>query len=367
MRASEVFSGMEYVNSMLELIGKTPLLKLNKVGRGVKANVFAKLEYLNPSGSYKDRMALAMIEAAEKGLTWNGKKLKPGGVVCDASAGNTAPALAFVCAVKGYKARLCSYRTVLRGGKDQSTRLKITEAFGAEVYECPCPSDDFLKKCSNDAERTYSYVMSGKVHMSDLDRNNPDTVWIDQIYNPHNTIGQMEMGRELHKQLEGKIDAWGCSVGSGATLLGVALALKEAGVRPLTFGVSPTGHPVSDFSADMLSGLTKRDDFDKRGLKAKLAERMGLEKWVTQESILQAMFKMGYPDRFFTVGEEDARNMANRLCREEGIYCGMSSGANVFAALKVAEEMKPGQNVVTVIVDRRDRYLAEYPNDVYIV
>ena len=94
---------------------------------------------------------------------------------------------------------------------------------------------------------------------------------------------------------------------------------------------------------------------------------MGLEKWVTQESILQAMFKMGYPDRFFTVGEEDARNVANRLCREEGIYCGMSSGANVFAALKVAEEMKPGQNVVTVIVDRRDRYLAEYPNDVYIV
>ena len=91
---------MKYVNSMLEVIGNTPILKLNKVARKVKANVFVKLELLNPSGSYKDRMALSMIEAAENGLTWNGKKLMSGGIVCDASAGNTAPALAFVCAVK---------------------------------------------------------------------------------------------------------------------------------------------------------------------------------------------------------------------------------------------------------------------------
>src|SRR5512137_372822 len=121
---------MNYFNNMLELIGNTPLLKLNKIGRDLPANVFVKLEYLNPSGSYKDRMALSMIEAAEKGLTWNGKKLVPGGIVCDASAGNTAPALAFVCAVKGYQARLCTYKTMLLG---DSARLKITGAFGPDV------------------------------------------------------------------------------------------------------------------------------------------------------------------------------------------------------------------------------------------
>ena len=138
---------MECINNLLEVIGKTPLLKLNKVASGVAANVFVKLEYLNPSGSYKDRMALAMVEAAEKGLTWNGKRLRPGGVVCDASAGNTAPALAFVCAVKGYRARLCTYQTLLVG---DSARLKITGAFGPEVYPCPVPSPDVLSQCANE-------------------------------------------------------------------------------------------------------------------------------------------------------------------------------------------------------------------------
>ena len=95
---------MDYVNSILKKIGNTPLLKLTKVTEDVKANVFVKLEFLNPSGSYKDRMALSMVEAAEKGLTWNDKTLRPGGVVCDASAGNTAAALAFVCAVPIYQA-----------------------------------------------------------------------------------------------------------------------------------------------------------------------------------------------------------------------------------------------------------------------
>jgi cystathionine beta-synthase len=349
---------------MLELVGNTPILKLNKVGKGLKANVFVKLEYLNPSGSYKDRMALSMIEAAEKGLTWNGKMLKPGSIVCDASAGNTAPALAFVCAVKGYKVRLCSYRTVLRGGKDQSTRLKITNAFGAEVYECPCPSEAFLKECSDENERTYSYVMSGKMHMYEMEKENDNVVWVDQIYNRYNWIGQMQMGREIHEQLDGKIDAWGCSVGSGATLLGVTLGLKECGVKPFTFGVGPEGEPVSDFSAEMAKN---RKDFDEYGMKARLAKRMGLNKWLTEKSIVQTMFDLGYPDEFFTVNEKDARDTANRLCKEEGIYCGMSSGANVFAALKVGERMNKDDNIVTVIVDRRDRYLAEYPNDVYVV
>lgn len=355
---------MKYVDSMLELIGNTPLLKLNKVAKDVKANVFVKLEFLNPSGSYKDRMALSMVEAAEKGLTWNKKTLEPGGVVCDASAGNTAPALAFVCAVKGHKAKLCMYKPLLRG---ESTRLKITEAYGPDVCACRPPSDfmseDIMKQIPKE-EQDLAWVIAGKVHMNDLEMENPNVVWVDQIYNKYNYIGQMSMGYEIYDQLDGKIDAWVCAVGSGATLLGVALAFKEKGIRPSTFGIVPVG---SESYMKLKKTEAKKGEFGISKMNQRLIDWMGLKKWQTEKSIIEEMIEMDYPDEFFQVSDEDARNMANRLCREEGIYCGMSSGANVFVALKIAERMKKDENVVTVIVDRRDRYLGEYPDDVFVV
>lgn len=355
---------MDYVNSMIEVVGKTKLLKLNRVGKDVKANVFVKLEHLNPSGSYKDRMALAMVEAAEKGQTWNGKKLRPGGIVCDASAGNTAPALAFICALKGYKVKLCTYQSMLHGGDKMSVRLKIVDAFGAEVYQCPLPPKEILDKCSNEKEHKYAVIIAGKHHMYELERDNSDVVWVDQILNQANVNGQMEIGREMYGQLDGKIDAWGCSIGSGAAFLGVALALKEKGIKPFTFGIVPeAGTSLVDIS----TGIAKRSEQGRPAIRQKLVNLFGLKKWQTEPSIVERMYKSGYPDEWFGVNAEDARNMSNRLCREEGIYCGMSSGANVHVALKIAERMKPGQNVVTVIVDRRDRYLDEYPNDIYIV
>jgi cysteine synthase len=356
---------MNYVNNMLELVGNTPLLKLNKVGRGIRANVFVKLEYLNPSGSYKDRMALSMVEAAEQGSTWNGKKLEPGGTVCDCSAGNTAPALAFVCAVKGYKARLSAYTPLLRG---DSTRLKITGAFGAEVKGSP-PAEDYLSEdqimlVPEEDRKDLAWVIAAKREMADLEKNNPNTVWVDQIYNPYNRIGQMKIGYELAEQLDGKIDAWGCAVGSGATMLGVTLALKEKGINPLTFGIAPYG---SESFLDLDKPEAKKGEFKFSDMSRKLVEMMGLTKWQTEKSIVEEMIGLGYPDIFFQVSEQEARDMADALCREEGIYCGMSSGANVFIALKIAERLQPGQNVVTVIVDRRDRYLGEYPNDIFVV
>jgi len=349
---------------MLELIGKTPLLKLNKVAAGVPASVFVKLELLNPSGSYKDRMALAMVEAAEKGLTWNGKRLAPGGTVCDASAGNTAPALAFVCAIKGYKAKLGIYKPVLTGG---GTRLKITGAYGPEVSECPPPttylSQAVIDKLSQE-EKDLSWVIAGKTYMYELERDNPDVVWVDQIYNKYNYLGQKSIGYEAKEQLDGEVDAWGCAVGSGGTLLGGALALREKGMKPLTFGVVPHG---SESYMTLKKPEAHRGEFEPSNMRRKLVELMGLKKWLTEKSIVEEMIGMGYPDVFFRISAEEARDVANRLCREEGIYCGMSSGANVAVALKVARTMKKGQNVVTVIVDRRDRYLGEYPNDVFVV
>jgi cystathionine beta-synthase len=355
---------MKYVNSMLEVIGNTPLLKLNKIGKDVPANVFVKLEYLNPSGSYKDRMALSMVESAEKGLTWNHKKLEPGGVVCDASAGNTAPALAFVCAVKGYKVKLCIYKPLLRGA---STRLKIIEAYGPDVCECQPPSDfmseELIEQIPEDMQEI-AWVIAGKVHMNKLEEENTDVVWLDQIYNKYNYVGQMSIGDEIYDQLDGKIDAWGCAVGSGATLLGVALALKEKGINPFTFGVVPYG---SESYMKFDGTQAKKGEFEVSNINRQLVDWMGLKKWQTEKSINEEMVELGYPDEFYKVSAEDARNMANRLAREEGLYCGMSSGANVFIALKIAERMKKDQNIVTVIVDRRDRYLGEYPNDVFVV
>jgi cystathionine beta-synthase len=349
---------------MLEVIGNTPLLKLNKMGKDLPANVFVKLEYLNPSGSYKDRMALAMVEAAEKGLTWNGKKLIPTGIICDSSAGNCAPALAFVCAVKGIKAKLAIYKPMLRGG---NVRLKIAGAYGPDICESR-PPNDFLPE--EEVERflqenhDLTYIMAGKMHSYELEKNDPDAVWVDQIYNKYNYLGQMSMGREVYEQLDGKIDAWGCAVGSGATLFGVALAFREKGLKPLTFGVVPHG---SEVYMDLEKDESDRGEFKKSGIMEKLIEAMGLKKWQTEKPIVEEMLDNGYPDKFFRITAEEARETADRLCREEGIYCGMSSGANVAVALKMARRLKKGQNVVSVIVDRRDRYLGEYPNDVFIV
>ena len=356
---------MDYANSMLEVIGNTPLLKLNRIGKDVKANIFVKLEHLNPSGSYKDRMALAMIEAAERGETWNGKKLKPGGVVCDASAGNTAPALAFVCAMKGYEIRLCTYPHFLNADdKKKSARLKISSAFGANHYPCPCPDDSILDQFEDEKERRFAVIIGGKNHMYQMEVDDPNVVWVDQIYNDANWHGHMAMGEEIYKQLDGKIDAWGASIGSGATFLGVAKALKKHGVEPYTFGVVPDeGTSLVDISQGIMNSTT----MGRPPLRMKICEMLGLDKWITEDSIVEKVYKAGYPHEWFGVTQDDARNMANRLCEEEGIYCGMSSGANVYSALKVAEKLPAGSNIVSVIVDRRDRYLDEYPNDKYVV
>ncbi|MDR1378015.1 MAG: cysteine synthase family protein [Synergistaceae bacterium] len=356
---------MDYIDSVLDAIGKTPLLKLNKVGKDVEANVFVKLEHLNPSGSYKDRMALAMVEAAEKGDTWNGKKLLPGGRVVEASAGNTAPAVALVCAVKGYKSKIFLYRYNFTDGVD--ARLKITQAYGPEVAISSEPN----KYLPEDAKAAFQentdlpYVIAGKKDCALEEEQDSNTVWVDQIYNNANYLGQMEIGREIHAQLDGKIDAFGCSVSSGASLYGTCLGLEEKGLRPaVTFGVVPEG---SEQYFDLQNEESGKNEFHVSDVKKKIAGAMGLDKWVTQQSIVEQMVAAGYPDKFFCVTAEDARAMANRLCSEEGIYCGMSSGANVAIALKIASRLKKGQNVVTLIVDRRDRYLSEYPNDKYVV
>lgn len=357
---------MNYINSITEAIGHTPLLKLNRVGAGVGANVFVKLENLEPSGSYKARMALAMVEAAERGDTWNRKKLSEGGTVVEASAGNTAPAVAMVCAAKGYKAKIFLYRYQLEGGKN--TRMLITQAYGPKVGISSEPSayltEEQIAELGKD-DPDLLHVLAAKMDCQREEDSSENCVWVDQIYNKYNYIGQESMGREIYEQLEGKVDAVGCSTSSGASLYGMVRGLAEHGVRPgMIFGVVPRGSETYiDFDGDEAdnSQLAVSD------IKSKIAEAIGLKKWVTEEPIIKKMLDDGYPDKIFCVGNEEARAMANRLCQEEGIFCGMSSGANVAVALRVAKLLGPGKNVVTTIVDTRDRYLSESPNEKYVV
>lgn len=357
---------MNYINNIVEAIGKTPLLKLNRVGSGVSGNVFVKLEHLNPSGSYKDRMALSMVEAAEQGKTWNGRKLQPGGTVVEASAGNTAPALAMVCAAKGYKSRFSIYRYSVEDGNN--TRLKITRAYGPEVMISSEP-DKYLSKEQLAAFMKETddlhHVLAAKVDCARMEEEDPNCVWMDQIYNEYNAIGQKNMAYEIYDQLDGKIDAIGCSVGAGGSLFGLCSGLRDKGLRPeLTFGVIPTG---SESYFEYPRDESDKGEFKVMELKNRMAAAMGLTKWTREKCIIDKMLEQGYPDKLFVVYNEEARMMANRLCQEEGIYCGMSSGANVAIALKIAERLGPGKNVVTTIVDRRDRYLSEYPDDIYVV
>ena len=357
---------MDYINSITEAIGKTPLLKLNKIMNKDSANIFVKLEHLNPSGSYKDRMALAMVEGAEKGDTWNGKKLPKDGVVVEASAGNTAPAVAMVCASKGYESRLVLYRYIFKKGED--ARMLITRAFGPEVYKSSDPEKYLTKEEIAELSKEdpdLIDVLTGKMDCAVMEKDDPKCVWVDQIYNKYNYLAQKGLAFEMYDQLDGKIDAIGCSVGSGATLYGLSLGLKEKNLRPeIIFGVVPKG---SEVYVSLDKDESTRDEFKFSSNETKIASAMGLDKWVTEKSIVEKMIDDGYPDLFFRVTSEEARAMANRLCQEEGIFCGMSSGANVAIALKIAERLGPGKNVVTTIVDRRDRYLFEVPNEKYAV
>lgn len=357
---------MNYINSITEAIGHTPLLKLNNIGKELKANLFVKLEYLNPSGSYKDRMALAMIDAAQEGHTWNGRRLEKGGVVIEASAGNTAPAVSMICAARGYDAHIYLYRYQMEDPKN--TRLQITRSFGPQVKVSSEPRAYFTEEQIEEFSKKAPdllHVLAAKKDCQLEEDSLENAVWLDQIYNPYNYIGQEALGEEIFAQLDGHVDAVGCSTSSGASLYGMIRGLQRNGVRPeVIFGVEPEG---SEKFFDFEGEEARYGEFAVSDAKTEIAAAAGLKKWVQEEAIVDKLMKEGYPDRFFCISDEEARAMANRLCKEEGIFCGMSSGANVAAALKIAQQLGEGKNVVTVIVDRRDRYLSESPHERYVV
>jgi len=331
--------------TILDHIGNTPLLKLGRISEALGVDIFVKCEFTNPGGSIKDRMALCMIEEAEKR-----GDLKPGGTIVDQSTGNTGPALAFVGNVKGYKVRIF-LPAQLSSAYDSADRIRIARLYGADVT--PIDLNEHMEHADRlqGVERAATFVAIRMKQAYDLQQSDSSIWWANQLCNLDNTRAHREFtGREILEQMAGRIDGWVASVGTGGTLLGVAQALKEKHPQLKVAGVVPTDDP--------------RIEWVRSRAVHKALENFGGPKL---RFLIEDLLEDNVMDEEIVIENADAKRMADRLCQENGLYCGMSSGANVCAAIQMAKTMKKGSRIVTVIVDRRDRYFAEYPNEHYVV
>jgi cysteine synthase A len=324
---------MNTVDSALDLIGNTPIVRLQNLTKGMNgANLFLKLEHLNPSGSYKDRMALRIIEDAERA-----DLLKAGSTIIESSSGNTAIALAFVGGLKGYKVKLFISETSLTEEKK-----KILTRYGAQFETTPPPMPlaqrDRARKTGLPGEMLEE---PGRTLCKAAEEKDPSLWWARQFSNPSNFLAHADMGREIVKQLNGKVDVFVSSIGTGGNFMGVSRILKECNPRTRCVAVEPTGWAGEEA---VLSGW-------KTGAKQEIAGITGgIQKQIIDEDIV---------DEIVQIGNEEAREMAYRLSSEEGIFCGMSTGANVYVALNEAKKLPLGKNVLTICVDRGDRYFSD--------
>lgn len=312
------------MNSVLNLIGNTPLVRLNKITDGLESEVLAKLEYLNPSGSIKDRMALCMIEAAEKR-----GDLKPGYKIVEASTGNTGIALSFVAAVKGYQMVVYMPQAVA-----SAERRKMMESYGAKIELVDTAG---LDPSLDPSVHGGVIEITPRMKCRDVEAANPDVWWARQFSNPDNVAAHRETtGKEILQQTGGRVDAFVASIGTGGTLMGVAEALKPLCAHLEMIAVEPAGAPWIGRGKEaipLIEGIT--------------------------DGLLIDILDQGVADEIIWVTDEDAINMARRLTQEEGLFCGMSGGANVFAALQVARRLGKGKTIVTILTDSRDRYLSK--------
>ncbi len=306
MRESFFYS--EPVNSVLELIGNTPMVRINKLVQGSVSEIFAKIEFFNICGSIKDRICNSMIEAAEKE-----NKIRPGDTVIEPTSGNTGIGLAFVCAAKGYKLVLTMPETM------SIERRNMLKAFGAELI---------LTRGSED--------MIGAVKKARELADEKGYFQPQQFSNPANPEAhRISTAREIVNQL-GSVDAFVAGVGTGGTITGVGEILKKViGEHVKIVAVEPLKSPVLSGGEQGLHGI--------QGIGA------GFIPEVLNTDII---------DEILQVSDKDAYEMTRKLIRQEGILCGISSGANFYAALKIAEELGSNKKVVTVFPDTGERYIS---------
>lgn len=313
---------MKVVDSVLKLIGNTPLVRLRSVSQEGAADVYVKCEYMNPSGSLKDRIALEMIREAE-----TEGKLKPGYTIIEASTGNTGTSLSFVGTCLGYKVAIYMPEGMT------PERIRLMESYGAEVHQLK------LELGSEGMGVAGAEVEIGtRLKCLEVERTQPKTWWARQFSNPANTKAHVKTGNEILQQMEGKLDAFVASIGTGGTLYGIAKALKAElpwvriiGAEPSSgrFPISQGHWRVPGFGDEVTGG------------------------------IIEEMMESGLVDEVIKITNDDAISMSDRLVKEEGLFCGISSGANVHLALKVARELGGGKRVATLLPDSMDRYLTE--------
>jgi len=311
-------------DSVLELIGNTPMVRLNKIGADFDSDILVKLEYLNPSGSLKDRIALEMIENAEKE-----GRLKPGDTIIESSTGNTGFALATVGRLKGYKVLI--YETM--PGKAGGEKAKMMTNVGAEVKLLePEDMEELKEKSIAGAE----VELPGRQLCLDDEKANPNVWWARQFSNEGNVKSHYVTAREILEQTGGKIDVFIQSIGTGGSLTGIAEALKKELPNVKTIGIQP---------ASSKEQWTPGMDFPSTDIKGGIVSRM--------------LKQSGLLDELVRITDADAVEMTHRLWKEEGLYCGVSSGANVFFALEEARKSGGKKIIVTLLNDHMNRYLTE--------
>jgi len=315
-----------YYNNILELIGKTPLVKINKLTKGIKATVLAKIEFFNPGGSVKDRVGLAMIEDAEiKGL------LKPGSTIVEATSGNTGIGLALAGRVKGYRVILVMTDKI---GQEKRNYLK---ALGAEVVIVP-------KEALPDAPDYY------RNKAKSLSKEIPNAINLNQYANAANPQSHyLGTGAEIWNDTDGKITHFVCGVGTAGTITGVSKYLKEKNPDIKVTGADPIGSNFKLYKDTGNIGETTLHQIEGLGT-----------------DIIPPITNFEYVDEIVSVKDIDSINMCKRLALEEGIFCGASSGTAAFAALEIAKRLDESAIVVFIVCDTGERYLSKYHNDSWL-
>ena len=314
-----------YYKNILETIGNTPMVKLNKITKSIPALVLAKVETFNPGNSIKDRMALKMIEDAEiQG------KLKPGYTIIEGTSGNTGMGLAMAAIVKGYK---CIFTTTDKQSKEKVDALR---AFGAEVIVCPTNVDP-------EDPRSY-YSVSSR-----LERETPNSWKANQYDNPSNAMAHyLSTGPEIWEQTEGKITHLVVGVGTGGTICGTGRYLKEKNPAIKVWGIDTYG---SVFKKYKETGI-----FDKNEIYPYITEGIG-------EDFLPENVDFSIIDRFEKVTDRDAAIYTREIVKQEGIFAGNSAGSAIAGLLQLGKELTKDDVVVVIFHDHGTRYLAKMFND----
>lgn len=320
---------MNIKNNILETIGNTPLIRLNKLTKDFPCTVAAKVDYFNPGNSIKDRMALKMVEVAEKE-----GKLKPGGTIIECTSGNTGMGLALAAVVKGYK---CIFTTTDKQSKE---KMDILKAVGAEVIVCPTNVEP-------DDPRSY-YSVARR-----LANEIPNSFHCNQYDNLANRLAHYETtGPEIWEQTDGKITHLVCTAGTGGTVTGTAQYLKEKNSNIQVWAI--------DVYGSLLTKYFRTGEVDMNEVHPYISEGFG-------EDFVPENYDMSVIDHFEQVTDKDGAVMARRLAKEEGIFCGYSAGSCVQGLIQLKNRLKKDDLVVCIFHDHGSRYVAKIYNDQWMI